>query len=75
MQYDSKACLYDILKACDLIISYTKDADGSGYLQDRRLNNSKKNVKNYLNSVVFDSGATAHILPHTQRNQPPVPAV
>ena len=37
MLHDPKAYLYDIVKACDAIISYTKGMDNIGYLQDRMI--------------------------------------
>ena len=37
MLHDPKAYLYDIVKACDAIISYTKGMDNVGYLQDRMI--------------------------------------
>ena len=37
MLHDPKAYLYNIVKACDAIISYTKGMDNVGYLQDRMI--------------------------------------
>ena len=37
MQHNPKAYLFDIIKACDLIIGYTKGFDSTSYLQDRML--------------------------------------